>query len=176
MRRKIIIAGLIMVLTISYIYVHKSRSQSVKIKSRIGTGRTASGSESAGNKIKKLPSDIPGGYDLKNIGRPPLAAIVWRQSAKLMGLESKTVKYMSFSSPEELQRYFTDKLAGKYAIIRDDLTADNGMGWSGLFLEPETDELITIFSNSRRFDLPPGGRANPTIISVMKVKNIVEDK
>lgn len=176
MRRGIIVAGLLITLTIIYIFTYQSRPRGRKAGPKVGIDKTFANDEGEAEAIKRLPIDIPGGQDLKGVGRPPQSTIVWQQRSKLLGLSSKTVKYKTLSSPEELQRYFTDKLADQYAIIRDDQASDSGLGWSGLFLNPETDELIAIFSTARRLDLPPGGEKNPALVSVMKVNGFADDK
>ncbi|HEX21577.1 MAG TPA: hypothetical protein ENH19_02865 [Actinobacteria bacterium] len=175
-RGEMVVAGLTIVIAVLYIFLNHNNSNAEKMKSTLKKN-TAPRYKVIVHKKAKLPrTDIFDSHDFNEVGRPPRSKIVWRQQTKLMGLGSKTVKYTTFSSPEELQRYFTDKLGDKYAIIRDDLTSDNGMGWNGLFLDPEVDELIAIFSTSRRLDRPPGGLENPSSVSVMKVENLKDVK
>lgn len=114
--------------------------------------------------------DIPGSRDFSEIGRMPDSMIIWQKEGTIDGLKAKTEKYISVRPPMAAEIYFTDKLLRKYIVVRDNLTTNDGYGWTGIYLSPQNDEMIAVISTSKLIGPPPGGAENPTEISVMRVK------
>ncbi len=118
----------------------------------------------------KFPTrDIPGAFDFKDIDRPPDSKIIWKNSGEIAGLNTKTIKYVSKSSPKQLRQYYTSRLLDKYYIERDQLLTRDGDGWVGMYKDKETDEILAIFSTPRFIGPPPGSPENPTEVSIVKV-------
>lgn len=113
--------------------------------------------------------DISGARDFEDIGRPPKSKIIWQQKSKISGLDSKTVKYISRSTPKQAQLYFTNMLLNDYYIVRDDLLTNDGHGWVGIFRKKDNDDILAIFTTSKLIGSNPGSPNNPTEISIMKI-------
>lgn len=157
----------VLAVSISLVYQQQRREQKNEPPVTAGMGKPV-----VKKKIRMPASDTPGAKDFKDIGGPPDANIIWQQQGSIAGLKAKTVKYVSRGSPAEMQLFFTDKLLHNYSVIRDDLSTSDGYGWTGIFLNPQTNEMIAVVSTSKRIGPPPGGRENPTEVSIMRVGGV----
>ena len=102
------------------------------------------------------------------IKKPPQSRVLKRSSTTEDRTRVSTLKLESWLSPTDLQVYYTDMLVKDWMIAKDDLT--EGIGWSGVFMQMEPEEKsMGIFVVVEKIG-PPSGRANPTIISIMKIE------
>lgn len=143
--------------------------QSRNAEEKVITSPTTKEVATESSDVKFPTRDIPGAFDFKDIDRPPDSKIIWKNSGEISGLNSKTIKYISKSSPKQLQMYYTGRLLDKYHIERDQLLTRDGDGWVGIYKDKDTQEILAIFSTPRFIGPPPGSPENPTEVSIMKV-------